>query len=211
LIAEGVARDRIDLIGNIMIDSYEMLRDSIAADGTCDSLGLGQTDFGVVTLHRPSNVDTPATLGALLEVLTEVSSSLPLVFAVHPRTRKRLKDFGLEARLAAATRIKSIEPLGYVQFMNLVSRSKAVITDSGGVQEETTHLGIPCFTLRENTERPITTILGSNQLVRPDNLVEKVQASLTRNGRVGKRPDRWDGNTASRAVESLKRRAGLAD
>jgi UDP-N-acetylglucosamine 2-epimerase (non-hydrolysing) len=210
LVAEGVARERIDFIGNIMIDSYEMMRETIAADSTAADLGFAGRGFGAVTLHRPSNVDTPEVLGALVSVLLELSESLPLVFTVHPRTRKRLRDFALEARLLAAPRINVIDPLGYVQFMNLVSNSAAVITDSGGVQEETTYLGIPCFTLRENTERPITTTIGSNQLVRPDNLAAAVRASIGRSGRTGTRPDRWDGQAASRAVARLRARAGVA-
>jgi UDP-N-acetylglucosamine 2-epimerase (non-hydrolysing) len=209
LIAEGVARERIDFIGNIMIDSYEMMRDAIAADSTFVSLGLEDRGFGVVTLHRPSNVDTPAALGELVDMLVELSASLPLVFAVHPRTRKRLRDFELESRLQAAPRVKVIDPLGYVQFMNIVSHSAAVITDSGGVQEETTYLGIPCFTLRENTERPITATIGSNQLVKPKALVNAVRAAVGRSGRTGARPDRWDGHAAARAVECLRRRAGV--
>jgi UDP-N-acetylglucosamine 2-epimerase (non-hydrolysing) len=209
LVAEGVTRERIDFIGNIMIDSYEMMRDAIVADSTFSSLGLQERGFGVVTLHRPSNVDTAAALGNLVAVLIELSASLPLVFAVHPRTRKRLRDFDLESRLLDTPRLKVIDPLGYVQFMNLVSHSAAVITDSGGVQEETTYLGIPCFTLRENTERPITATIGSNQLMKPDGLVAAVRAALGRSGRTGARPDRWDGQSAARAVACLRRRAGI--
>jgi UDP-N-acetylglucosamine 2-epimerase (non-hydrolysing) len=210
LLAEGTPPGRIDFIGNIMIDSYEMMRESISADGTTASLGLEERGFGVVTLHRPSNVDSLESLTALVDVLLEVSKALPLVFAVHPRTRKRLRDFAVEARLLATPRIKVIDPLGYVQFMNLVSHSAAVITDSGGVQEETTYLGIPCFTLRENTERPITVTIGSNQLVRPDNLCAAVRAVIGRSGRTGSRPERWDGQTAARAVARLRERAGIA-
>jgi len=207
LVAEGVSRDRIDFIGNIMIDSYEMMRDAIAADDTVAKLGLTAGKFGVVTLHRPSNVDSRETLTALVEVLVKASEKLPLVFAVHPRTRKRLQDFALEARILAAPGIRTVDPLGYVQFMGLVSNSAAVITDSGGVQEETTYLGIPCFTLRENTERPVTSDIGSNQLVRPDNLLQRLQEGLARTTRIGRRPDLWDGKTAARAVKRLRERS----
>ena len=206
LIAEGVPKERIDLIGNIMIDSYEMMREAIAADTSTSSMGLESGKFGVVTLHRPSNVDARANLEALVEVLIEVSQFMPLVFAVHPRTRKRLQEFGLETRIRSGDRIRTIDPLGYVQFMNLVSNSAAAITDSGGLQEETTYLGIPCFTLRENTERPITATIGSNQLVRVDNLVARVRNSLTRTTRAGRRPDLWDGKTSERAVRRLRER-----
>jgi UDP-N-acetylglucosamine 2-epimerase (non-hydrolysing) len=207
LIAEGVPRERIDFIGNIMIDSYEMMREAIAADSTVSSLGLAPRKFGVVTLHRPSNVDSRESLTALIDVLVRVSEFLPLVFAVHPRTRKKLQEFGLDARMEAAKNIKAIAPLGYVQFMNLVSNSAAAITDSGGVQEETTYLGIPCFTLRENTERPVTSSVGSNQLVRPDNLLERVRAGIGRETRTGGRPDLWDGQAAARAVQRLRERS----
>jgi UDP-N-acetylglucosamine 2-epimerase (non-hydrolysing) len=206
LIAEGVPKERIDLIGNIMIDSYEMMREAIVADTTAASLGLERGKFGVVTLHRPSNVDSRANLEALVNVLVEVSRFLPLVFAVHPRTRKRLQDFGLEDRFRNGGNVRTIDPLGYVQFMNLVSNSAAAITDSGGLQEETTYLGIPCFTLRENTERPITATIGSNKLVRVDNLATHVKESLGRTTRTGRRPDRWDGKTAERAVQRLRER-----
>jgi UDP-N-acetylglucosamine 2-epimerase (non-hydrolysing) len=206
LLAEGVARERIDFIGNIMLDSYEMMSAAIAADKTVNELGLTPNKFGVVTLHRPSNVDSRETLGALVDALVAVAQELPLVFAVHPRTRKKLTEFGLEPNLLASGRIKTVEPLGYVQFMNLVSNSAAVITDSGGVQEETTYLGIPCFTLRENTERPITVSEGTNRLVKPAELLAQVEAA--QRGTTGSaRPALWDGHAADRAVAALRRRA----
>jgi UDP-N-acetylglucosamine 2-epimerase (non-hydrolysing) len=208
LIAEGVAPERIDRIGNIMIDSYEMMRHAIESASTVASLKLSPRGFGIVTLHRPSNVDSREKLGTLVSTLIEVSGDLPLVFAVHPRTRRRMQEFGFEAQLQSAPGIKLVEPLGYIEFMNLVSNSAAVITDSGGVQEETTYLGIPCFTLRENTERPITVTEGSNRLIEPEDLVAGVRKALGATQRVGKRPDLWDGMTAQRAVQKLRERAG---
>ncbi|MBS0395369.1 MAG: UDP-N-acetylglucosamine 2-epimerase (non-hydrolyzing), partial [Proteobacteria bacterium] len=148
LIAEGVEPARIDFVGNIMIDSYEMMRPAIAASEARARLALAG-DYAVVTLHRPSNVDDREALGELVARLEESSARLPLLFAVHPRTRKRLEDFGLMGRLAGHSRIRLTEPLGYIEFMSVVSGARAVITDSGGVQEETTYLGIPCLTLRE--------------------------------------------------------------
>jgi UDP-N-acetylglucosamine 2-epimerase (non-hydrolysing) len=204
--AEGVPAEKIDYIGNMMIDSFEMLRPRVESAGTRETLGLERGKFAVVTLHRPSNVDDRATLGLLVSQLVAVAGLLPLVFAVHPRTRKRLEEFGLLDKITGCASIRMTEPLGYIEFMNLVSQSAAAITDSGGVQEETTYLGIPCLTLRENTERPVTVTEGSNRLVKPENLVTSVQDVLQGRWPRGHRPRNWDGSTAARAVISLKRR-----
>ncbi len=206
LLAEGVPPSRIECIGNIMIDSYEMMRPIIAADGTRASLGLGKRPFAVVTLHRPSNVDEAGPLGLLVEQLLAVSQQIDLVFPVHPRTRKKLQEFGLLARLEAASSIKLLEPLGYVPFMGLVTGACAAITDSGGVQEETTYLGIPCLTLRENTERPITVTEGTNRLVKVSNLVDAVTQVVAGKWPRGRKPDLWDGKASLRAAASLKNR-----
>ena len=208
--AEGVPVQRIDFIGNIMIDSFEMMRTAIEADGTRAALGFEPKGFGVVTLHRPSNVDSVEALAPLVRELAKASRRLPLVFAVHPRTRKKLADFRLADELLASGRVKLVDPLGYIQFMNLVSQSAVCITDSGGVQEETTYLGIPCLTLRENTERPITVSEGSNRLVKPDALLGTLEEVLSVRGRIGRAPEFWDGRAADRAVASLKRRSGVA-
>jgi len=209
LLAEGVSRERIDFVGNIMIDSYEMMRGAIEADGTRAAMGLAGKDYAVVTLHRPSNVDTREALEPLVRTLLAVARRMPLVFAVHPRTRKRLDEFGLASALTAESRIRLCEPLGYVQFMNLVGGSRAVITDSGGVQEESTYLGIPCLTLRENTERPITVTEGSNRLVRVDELEASVGEVVGGRWPTGRRPALWDGRAAERCVAALRRRARL--
>ena len=164
----------------------------------------------MVTLHRPSNVDDAEALGELIEQLGLVSQRLRLLFAVHPRTRKRLEEFGLAARLAANARIRLTEPLGYIEFMNLVASARAVVTDSGGVQEETTYLGIPCLTLRENTERPITVTAGSNRLVKPAELPAMIDAVLAGGWPKGRRPELWDGRAAERCTAALRRRAGHA-
>lgn len=206
LLREGVPAERIDRVGNIMIDSYEMLRPQIEADAGPSRFGLAPGSYAVVTLHRPSNVDDARTLGSLAEQLLAISQRLPLVFAVHPRTRKKLESFGLWQRLCAAGGIRLTEPLGYIEFMALVSASRAVITDSGGVQEESTYLGIPCLTLRENTERPVTVTQGSNRLVPPQELLRSLELVLEGKWPRGSRPDRWDGHAAQRCVAALKRR-----
>ncbi len=209
LAREGVPAEKIDRVGNIMLDSFEMMRTAIEADGTRGAMGLEPNGYGVVTLHRPSNVDRRADLEPLVGQLLQVARDLPLVFAVHPRTRKKLEEFGLLAQLATQPRIRLTEPLGYVQFMNPVCGARAVITDSGGVQEDSTYLGIPCLTLRENTERPITLVEGSNRLVRPADLFQQVQEVLGGRWPTGRRPALWDGQAAARCVAALRRRAGV--
>ncbi len=159
---EGITLDRVTRVGNIMLDSFELVRPAIESAGVAQELGLEPGCYGVVTLHRPSNVDDPDQLARLVEALVEVQKRLPLVFPLHPRTAQRLN--GLAERMTGAG-VKLIEPVPYVRFMSLVMGSAAAITDSGGIQEETTYLGIPCLTLRENTERPITILEGTNQLV----------------------------------------------
>ena len=203
LIKEGVDPARIDRVGNIMIDSYEMMRPQIDKDDTPRRMGLERGRYVVVTLHRPSNVDRRETLTPLVEQLLSASARLPVVFAVHPRTRKKLEEFGLLTRLRATGSVHLTDPLGYVQFMALVSGAAAAVTDSGGVQEETTYLGIPCMTLRENTERPITVTQGSNRLVQPLTLLANVERVLAGQWPTGSRPDGWDGHAADRCVAAL--------
>jgi UDP-N-acetylglucosamine 2-epimerase (non-hydrolysing) len=180
LIKEGVSQDRIFFVGNIMIDSLEMLRPKIEGLDKFKEFGFDTKSYGVVTLHRPSNVDNPPVLEKLCRVLSEISASLPLIFPVHPRTRASLETAGLMAMLEKAGGMTLTEPLGYADFMNLVMSSRVLITDSGGIQEETTYLGIPCLTLRENTERPVTITQGTNRLCTPETvsgMVDMVQAS----------------------------------
>lgn len=204
---EGVPAGRVERVGNIMIDAFEMQRASIDADDTRQRLGLETGGYAVVTLHRPSNVDEPRTLALLVEQLRAAAARLPLVFAVHPRTRERLAAHGLWERLAEHYAIQLIEPLGYRQFMNLVTGSRVLITDSGGVQEETSYLGIPCLTLRENTERPITLSEGTNRLVEPAGLQAALAAALEA-AAPAHRPSiaLWDGQTAARVTQSLAHR-----
>ena len=203
--AEGKPDGAFECVGNIMLDSFELLRSRIEAAGADIDIELPER-FAVMTLHRPSNVDEEPTLARIIDALTDIAANqIPLLFVAHPRTRERLTRFNLLDRLADAPGLTVLEPLSYVPFMHLVTKSALCITDSGGLQEETTYLGIPCLTLRPNTERPITITMGTNRLVTPDTLQDSVTEALSGAWPTGRRPALWDGVTASRCVESLKR------
>ena len=209
LAAEGVPADRVTRVGNIMLDSFEMKRPAIESAGVPESLGYNGRGYCVATLHRPVNVDDPAQLAALADCLVEIQSQLPVVFPVHPRTAARLRESGLDARLEAEG-VRLAEPMSYIRFMSLVAGARAVVTDSGGIQEETTYLGIPCFTLRESTERPITIDQGTNRLVTAETVADMLRRALNggNNGHSAPpRPELWDGRTAARCVADLRRRS----
>lgn len=203
LLREGVSPDRIIRVGNIMIDALVMLRPKIDASHILSDLNLDAGAFGVVTLHRPSNVDALAPLRAMCEALIRVARDMPMVFPVHPRTRARLTDFRLMPVLEACPHIIMTEALSYIPFMRLVSSAAWVLTDSGGVQEETTFLGIPCVTLRDSTERPITISEGTNQLSAPDGIEAALLNLRTRERKAP--PALWDGQTAFRIRDSIRR------
>ena len=206
LLREGVDPAKIQRVGNIMIDSLEQVRPRLEAIAAWRRWGLAPGGYGVVTLHRPANVDQPRALAGIIAALTRASDRLPLVFPVHPRTQGRLEEFGLIAQAQSAPGLHLCEPLGYLDFMALVLMSRLCITDSGGIQEETTYLGIPCLTLRPNTERPITVDLGTNRLVTPADLAANLDAALAGRWPAGQAPELWDGHTARRAADSLERR-----
>ena len=204
--SEGIVKDKIECVGNIMIDSLEMMRTIIEKQQVFTEFGLPKGGYGVVTFHRPANVDDPELLSKLCSSLVTISKRIPIIFPIHPRTRKNLKESGLLEMLKRADSISVSEPLNYVRFMNLIFNCRFVITDSGGIQEETTYLGIPCLTMRPNTERPITVMSGTNRLCTILDIREKVEQVLS--GSLGdhKVPEFWDGQTSHRITASIKKR-----
>lgn len=201
---EGIPRERIRFVGNIMIDSLLRHLPRAKKSTVAKTLGLREQEYAVLTLHRPSNVDDAGTLTRISEALEEISKRIPIIFPVHPRARKMIAELGFSERIDKALRL--IEPLGYLDFLSLYGNARLVLTDSGGIQEETTVLGIPCITLRETTERPITVEMGTNVVAGtdPQKIMRAAFAALerveTRNHRV---PPLWDGHTAERIVKAL--------
>jgi UDP-N-acetylglucosamine 2-epimerase (non-hydrolysing) len=204
LLREGIDAGKIHMVGNVMIDSLEQCRPAWEQSDVIARLGLRRGGYGVVTLHRPSNVDDPATLRGLLGALADIERRLPLVFPVHPRTQSRLE--ALEIGSSGGSRARYIAPLGYLEFVGLVAGSRLVLTDSGGLQEETTALGVPCLTLREQTERPVTVTEGTNCIVgtAPDRIVGEAARVLDRPPPRRPRPPLWDGHAAERIVSILR-------
>jgi UDP-N-acetylglucosamine 2-epimerase (non-hydrolysing) len=204
LAREGISGDRIVFAGNVMIDTLLSQLNAARALGMQSRFGLGDGPYAVVTLHRPSNVDDPNALSAVLHALAAVAREMPVVFPIHPRTRRSADAFPVGDLLSA---LITVEPLGYREMLGLMDGAAVVLTDSGGVQEETTALGVPCITLREQTERPITVTEGTNRLapwpLTAEGIVEQVQAvRISRNG-VRPRPEGWDGRAAERIVHAL--------
>ena len=214
LIREGKHRDRIYLVGNVMIDALKQFLPVAQKSKIAEELGLAGPNgaqpqqYALLTLHRPSNVDAPETLAALLQAIAEIANKIPVIFPVHPRTKERLS--------AAAAKnlegIRFVPPLGYLDFLSLMSRARLVLTDSGGIQEETTALGVPCLTLRENTERPVTVTEGTNELVGqdPKKIVEAANKILKGETKKGRIPRYWDGKASERIIEILLREAGVS-
>jgi UDP-N-acetylglucosamine 2-epimerase (non-hydrolysing) len=203
---EGVAEDRIFFVGNVMIDTLMHHIRKARELPVLEQLKLQPKKYGLVTLHRPANVDSPEKFRSILEGLTYVSQSVSLLFAVHPRTRKNIQQFGLQDMLDKNPRIQLTEPFGYLEFLNLMSQAAVVLTDSGGMQEETTVLGTPCLTLRENTERPVTITVGTNRLVNPDgDSIKKAWQDVQANPpRTDRKPELWDGGAAKRIVTIIE-------
>ena len=213
---EGLPGEKIFLVGNVMIDCLLRHRELAAKSPLLEQLGLrkngsGCRPYGVLTLHRPSNVDDPRTLEGILRAVSALAADLPVLFPIHPRTRKNIESFGLmqylnNAETSGGVGIVPLDPLGYLDFLSLNDQARLVLTDSGGIQEETTVLGVPCLTLRENTERPATVEHGSNQIVgvNPDRILAAARSILQNPRRRFERPPLWDGKAAPRIVAVLR-------
>ncbi|MET0106807.1 MAG: UDP-N-acetylglucosamine 2-epimerase (non-hydrolyzing) [Sedimenticola sp.] len=211
LLREGIDGDRIHFVGNVMIDTlrYNLdrakpLNETLTKNGLVEKASFFEDRYGLVTLHRPSNVDDPVILERLLNVLNEISEQIPLVFPMHPRTRKCIENACLDD-LINSSRIQVLPPVGYLEMLGMMKGATVVLTDSGGIQEETTSLGVPCVTLRENTERPITVDQGTNSVVGTDaNAIKKtVEGVLSTGGKTGCVPELWDGRAAERIVDTI--------
>ncbi len=206
---EGVQAEKIHFVGNVMIDSLKQHLHKASACPILNELALQPKEYALVTLHRPSNVDDGETFSRILNALENIQRDLPIIFPIHPRTRKMIVQFGFDRKVAEMEQLRLIEPLGYLPFLRLMSVAKLVLTDSGGIQEETTYLGIPCLTLRENTERPVTIRIGTNRLVPLDEEAIIANARNAMNGQ--KQPHRipplWDGLAAQRIIEVLRSQA----
>lgn len=206
LLAEGIPAERIRLVGNVMIDSLLKYLPGSNKSTIREELGLNEKEYAVVTLHRPANVDNRDTLARILDALEAIGRRLPVVFPVHPRTRKTITESGFAERVGESKHLRMIDPLGYIDFLRLYSGARLVLTDSGGIQEETTVVGIPCLTLRENTERPVTVTAGTNKIVGtdPDKILREAMAALDQNSRTPQSiPRFWDGQTAGRVLDAL--------
>ncbi len=208
LIREGVPEEKIHFVGNVMIDTLLKHSERASKLKFPDGLNVKPGEYAVLTLHRPSNVDDRDTLVGVLEALSRVSESLPIVFPIHPRTEKMVRRFGLQHYLekqSPSGGFRLIEPVGYLDFLHLNMNAKMILTDSGGIQEEATVLGVPCITLRFNTERPITCEMGTNVIVgnRKEDILSAAERVLAEPGREYQVPDRWDGRAADRIVQVL--------
>ncbi len=209
LISEGIPEDKIEFVGNVMIDSLFSNLERARQRRVTERLGVSKNEYAVLTLHRPSNVDNEDTFKNLMLTLIEISRRITIVFPVHPRTKVNISKFGLESVIHESN-VRLIEPLGYLDFIALVADSRFVLTDSGGLQEETTALNIPCLTLRENTERAVTIEIGTNQLVGLNSQLIKQRVFEILDGRfnkTGRIPPLWDGHAAERICEALIRRS----
>lgn len=202
---EGVKPERICFVGNVMIDSLERHRKIAERSRILDRLSLREKNYGVLTLHRPSNVDDPEVLSRILSAIERIQRRIPIVFPVHPRTRRNLMTTVVRDKVEASKSLILLEPLGYIDFLRLLISSRLILTDSGGVQEESTVLGVPCLTLRENTERPVTVTSGTNTIVGtdPEKIVHEAEETIAGRGKEGRVPPLWDGRASSRIASVI--------
>ncbi len=205
LLREGISPKRIHMVGHVMIDTLLRNKEKAKKSNILNLLNLDGDDFAVLTLHRPSNVDDPVIFGRILDALTIIQNDMPVIFPIHPRTRKNLVSCSLGKRLEEMPGFRLTDPLGYLDFLKLMSNAKVVLTDSGGIQEETTVLKVPCITLRENTERPITAEIGTNQIVGtdPQKILAAYRNATSGNWREPQIPPLWDGKAAKRIVDII--------
>jgi len=203
LLKEGIPATKIKRVGNIMIDTLVAHLDKARQCKSYDRFEVKEKAYAFVTLHRPSNVDDKVSLSSIMECLAQLSKRLPVIFPVHPRTRKRLTQFGLWKETNDTQKLILCDPLGYYETIGLVDKARFVLTDSGGLQEETTFLEIPCLTLRPNTERPITITLGTNKLTSLETLNDDIAYVLNGYYRLRQIPELWDGHTAERIIQVL--------
>jgi UDP-N-acetylglucosamine 2-epimerase (non-hydrolysing) len=205
LMREGVDHSRIHFVGNVMIDSLMRHRAKASESDVVDRLGLTPRGYTLVTLHRPSNVDELQTFRGILSALGQLSDLKPVLFPVHPRTRRRIGEFGLEGLLNSHSQLRLVDPVRYLEFLRLMDQAALLVTDSGGIQEETTFLGVPCITVRQNTERPVTIHEGTNELVGtdPGRLIEAGKRALSGSWKKGKIPALWDGKSGERIAKIL--------
>lgn len=202
---QGTPSDKVFFVGNTMIDSLHYALPKAKESPILNTLGLKQKEYALITMHRPSNVDEPKQLSDLLSMLAELTEKRDVVFPVHPRTRKNISTFGLSEIVESHPRLHLIEPQGYISFLSLMMNADFVMTDSGGIQEETTALGVPCLTIRTTTERPVTTTLGTNILIQPEpNTIRKALTDIIQLPRKqGQIPPLWDGKTAERIAKII--------
>ena len=202
---EGIAPEKVRFVGNVMIDTLLTHRAHADQSRILQQLGLATRGYAVVTLHRPGNVDDPARFSAILDAFEQIGRTTPLILPMHPRTRNRVAGMGLADRIARVPGLKVVEPLGYLDFLKLMAESAVTMTDSGGIQEETTILGVPCLTLRPNTERPATVEFGTNRLVCPEteHIISAYHQAISRPPHNGRVPELWDGRAAERIAAAL--------
>lgn len=210
--SEGVSDDKVFFVGNVMIDSLVFFREKAAETTILEDVNVAPGSYVAMTMHRPSNVDNIEGLTALLETIEQICTNYPVVFPMHPRTRNRLAEFGLEDRVERVENLMVLEPLGYLEFLRLMEHAGVVVTDSGGIQEETTFLQVPCLTLRENTERPVTVERGTNELLSlaPEIVSQRVEDWMLGEKPDGQVPDLWDGKAAQRIVKYVQERYAQA-